>query len=258
MGLYYNGKKVRNLYFNGKCITRLALGKEMTRLVEGDDFVRAEWLCGRNGAYIDTGHKLTTIEDAFTIHARYDKTLRNELNQEQEIFGFATGRGGDANNLFVRAYIYGSNGFNANYYWHKADSSDWGGADLGVNMDGEVTIELKADENNYYVNYDGVNVVKTPLLSLSEETYGNVYLFNLNDNMGKGHFNGDVAYFRITDPTFSIDRVNMIPCRLLRPIPATLDANGIARNAGECGMYDAVSGKFYGNVGSGTFTVSDN
>ena len=58
---------------------------------------------------------------------------------------------------------------------------------------------------------------------------------------------------------FSIDGYcNLIPCRLLRPIPATLDGNGIARNAGECGMYNSVNGLFYGNVNnSGNFTVSD-
>ena len=86
MAMYYNGKKVRNLYYNGKCITRLALGKEMTRLVDGDDFVRAEWLCGRNGAYINTNHKLVTIEDKFDVKARWD----GDLTRENDIFGYLT------------------------------------------------------------------------------------------------------------------------------------------------------------------------
>jgi len=49
-----------------------------------------------------------------------------------------------------------------------------------------------------------------------------------------------------------------IPVKLLRSIPSKYDANGIARNAGECGMYDTVNDLFYGNVASsGTFSVSD-
>jgi hypothetical protein len=53
--------------------------------------------------------------------------------------------------------------------------------------------------------------------------------------------------------------IRYTPCHLLRSIPAELDANGIARQAGECGMYDTVNDKFYGNVASsGTFSVSDN
>lgn len=49
-----------------------------------------------------------------------------------------------------------------------------------------------------------------------------------------------------------------IPCKLLKPVPKWLDANGIRRQIGECGMIDLVSGKFYGNVNSvGTFTVEN-
>lgn len=49
-----------------------------------------------------------------------------------------------------------------------------------------------------------------------------------------------------------------IPVKLLRSIPPRHDANGIARQAGECGMYDTVNDLFYGNVASsGVFSVSD-
>ena len=96
------------------------------------------------------------------------------------------------------------------------------------------------------------------------DTYDDVYLFNMNigDPAKKAtqlsrYFNGDIAYFIICSS--NVEVINLTPCRLLRPIPATLDGNGIARNAGECGMFDAVSGKFYGNVAAtGNFTVSDN
>jgi hypothetical protein len=55
-----------------------------------------------------------------------------------------------------------------------------------------------------------------------------------------------------------INSHNFMPCKLLRAIPAELDANGIARNAEECGVVDTYSGLFYGNVNSsGTFSVSD-
>lgn len=62
----------------------------------------------------------------------------------------------------------------------------------------------------------------------------------------------------LTSP-IKIDGVTRyVPCQLLRDIPASLDAKGIARTAGECGMYDAVSGKFFGNVASkGSFTVTN-
>jgi hypothetical protein len=91
------------------------------------------------------------------------------------------------------------------------------------------------------------------------------------NNIEIGVYGFPIKYFRIsclTGSTYRIDVITKIssievdgvtryvPCQLLRDIPATLDANGKARVAGECGMYDAVSGKFFGNVAStGSFTV---
>jgi hypothetical protein len=49
---------------------------------------------------------------------------------------------------------------------------------------------------------------------------------------------------------------SLVPCRLLRPIPRNLDAQCKSRVAGECGMIDLVSGRFYGNVASsGAFSL---
>lgn len=49
-----------------------------------------------------------------------------------------------------------------------------------------------------------------------------------------------------------------VPCQLLKSIPRNLDAQCKERVAGECGMIDLISGKFYGNVASsGTFTVEN-
>ena len=115
-----------------------------------------------------------------------------------------------------------------------------------------------SDSGNYSFTLNGGTHEYSNNGLTNAETNADVLLFENIANNGT-YFHGDIAYFRITDPTFSINRVNMTPCRLLRPIPASLDANGIARNAGECGMFDAVSGKFFGNVASsGSFTVSDN
>ena len=52
---------------------------------------------------------------------------------------------------------------------------------------------------------------------------------------------------------------HLVPCKLINALPASKDANGIARSIGECGMWDTVNDVFYGNVASsGTFSVSDN
>ena len=250
MGLYYNGHKVRNLYFNGKCITRLALGKEMTRLVEGDDFVRAEWLCGRNGAFIDTMHPLSVFEDAFEIRARIaDETAPNPDGGENDLFGVMSDDGRRCICFYAR---------NSGRLFFAYSNILLNGNQIYFGDKNVFSAKMVADNSNFTVFCDGESKSAT-VGTFPQGVFGrSIALFQLTTTKTQNYFHGDIAYFRITDPTFSIDRVNMTPCRLLRPIPASLDANGIARNAGECGMYDTVSGKFYGNVAnSGSFTVSD-
>jgi len=248
MAMYYNGKKVRNLYFNGKCITRLALGKEMTRLVEGDDFVRAEWLKGRNGAFINTLHKLAPCDDAFECHFKWDGETVNPNGKTQCVFGCCFYQGA---NCWIRVAI-AYDLFYVNYFklvnWNT------------IPVNGVNDVEIKplmssSDSGNYSFTLNGVTHEYSNNGLANTETNADILLFeNIANN--ETYFHGDIAYFKITDTSSNV-KMHLIPCRLLRPIPAALDANGIARNAEECGMYNLVNGLFYGNVGSGSFTVSD-
>lgn len=251
--MYYNGKKVRNLYYNGKYITRLALGKEMTRLVEGDDFVRAEWLCGRNGAYINTNYYPVVGTDIFSVHFRYDGTLRNPDGGEQDAFG-VNYTISDKNN-FIRSFVNSSNYLSCSYYEYAGSwpttgeySKEWDIANLMI--DGS-DFKYVANRTDYSFANNGIQQQTSPF---------SLFVFKNNDNVYNQncYLHGDISSFKITD-TSSNTKMHLIPCRLLCPIPASLDGNGIARNADECGMYNLVNGLFYGNVASsGSFTVSDN
>ena len=70
---------------------------------------------------------------------------------------------------------------------------------------------------------------------------------------------GAGTIMKISTSSIYVDGIERyIPVKLLKSIPSKYDANGIARQAGECGMYDTVNDVFYGNVASsGSFTVSD-
>lgn len=217
--MYYNGKKVRNLYYNGKCITRLALGKEMTRLVEGDDFVRAEWLVIQ---YSESEQATLPIQS-------------NGFNYKYKFYSFGN-IGGilTTNNNYIYYSNVGSNGI-----WGKSERNNvYRGKFYELNKE----ISINCDANG--ITMDGELM----------PNYGSSPYF---DNLKIYCCGSTTAKYALSSIT--VDGVERyIPCRLLRPIPAALDANGIARNAGECGMFDSISGKFYGNVGSGSFTVSDN
>ena len=252
MAIYKGNKEVKALHLGGQDIRFAFMGNHLVfgKLVEGDDFVRAEWLCGRNGAYINTMHPLSVFEDAFEIRARIaDNTAPNPDGGENDLFGFMSDDGRRCVCFYARnngrlffAYCNILSGGNQIYFENKNDFS----------------AKMVADNSNFTVVCDGVSTSATVGTFQGYER-ANIALFQLTTIKSSNYFHGDIAYFRITDPTFTIDRVNMTPCRLLRPIPATMDGNGIARNAGECGMYNSVNGLFYGNVASsGSFTVSDN
>jgi len=111
---------------------------------------------------------------------------------------------------------------------------------------------------NVTLNFD-TDIASTPTDSVvfSVSNYNSafpIFLFSCNNNGNStAPFIGKIGKMEMGNI------LHLVPCRLLRPIPATLDANGIARDAGECGMWDKVSNKFYGNVAtSGRFTVLNN
>lgn len=236
MAIYYNGHKVKNLYYNGKCITRLALGKELTRLVEGDDFVRAEWLKGDDAYFVIPVNPYQEFlyvkfhpTSSESNHEFWSGYYNIPPNSPIEIRGMI----GGSNELGIRFGIRENNVATATVIYKT-----------GLDYLSDFSIETQYSEDNK-VNYtfNGTSGIATPIID------------------SRANVNVSVA-FRTTWCKFAkvtTDRINLIPCRLLRPIPAALDGNGIARSAGECGMWDSVSGKFFGNLASsGTFTVSDN
>ena len=246
MAMYYNGKKVRNLYYTGTCITRLTLGKEMTRLVEGDDFVRAEWLKGDGTAYIDTLHLAnegleweTHVSNlSFKKHFVWNRVSRMENPAISLYHSVATNGVVCVQNNYTNSIELQNQ---TNYDYIVATNSN------GAVINGVQYIRQSRSEN--------ISNKSIKLFYCDIDEDGKRYV--IIDNGGNSQ---DVkcAYFRFIDADGTTIQ-NLVPCRLLRPIPSTLDANGIARNASDCGMFDVVSGKFYGNVASsGTFTVSDN
>jgi hypothetical protein len=220
-------------------------------LIEGEDYEKFHWLCGRNGAYIDTDY-IPLHSDSISCHYRYDGVTKNPDDEEQEIFGLYE-KVSDDTIYRCRAYI---NSFNrlAVQFCLITD----GFYETGEHItDADIT-DLHIEGENFYFRVNGVQFSYPTNLDGTTMVFSkSLWIFSYNVNK-KRYFHGDIAYFRITDSTFNVDKVNMIPCQLLKPVPKWLDANGIRRQVGECGMIDLISGKFYGNVNSvGTFTVEN-
>lgn len=217
-----------------------------------------EWLCGRNGAYINTMHPANIGEDTFIVKGRYDGTMRNPLGDEQSIFGVVEKWSYSDDGIWCYTYISGGNEVKPILLKISASSTFPDNVPLR-GLTKEFVVVLKKYNSDYYAENNGQGAIYSNL-GVTDKTIGNVFLFtrnteNLPTQAAERYFQGDIAYFKITD-TSSNTKMNLVPCKLLQSIPAILDGNGIARQAGECGMWDKVSNKFYGNVAnSGTFTV---
>lgn len=198
------------------------------RLTEGVDFKRYDWLKGDRKAYIDT--KVTNLSTSNYIKTIFD----------------------DSGNIGVCMRTWGRQGSGRLMVGNDNSSTSlrvWGEKSSFVYSNNEIYL--------YDMYFDLLNNKVT----INNETY------NLSLPHGNGlsflvfarHTNNIlVEYINFAKyKSFEVhNQINLIPCQLLKSIPATLDANNIARSAGECGMYDSVSGKFYGNVNyTGTFTV---
>lgn len=205
------------------------------RLVEGKDYVRAEWLIGDGSAYIDTKHN--TNEDL-------DWSTRAYLTYPASK---------NCRDLFW--YRFDSNNTNA-VVLTLSNNSTYSGLRVGNNTN-EIRVPIQSDIdveviwNSQKVNINGVEYSATKQSPISYPFM--LFRHRITDTVSVIS-SKDVKcnYFKLGDVLF------LTPCQLLRDIPATLDANNIARTAGECGMIDSISGKFYGNVASsGSFTVEN-
>lgn len=75
-----------------------------------------------------------------------------------------------------------------------------------------------------------------------------------NGSSANYNFRGRIYACKIYDGNTLVR--DLKPCVLSKNIPAALDSNNTARNAGSIGMWDVVTNKFYANSGSANFTVA--
>ena len=214
-------------------------------LIEGEDYEKYHWLCGRNGAYINTNHKFNAFEDSFQIKAKIDDpTAANPNGGENDIFGYMQDDG-------YRCIAFYARGTGRLYFAYSNISS--GGNQIYFENKTDFIATLSADGSNFTATCDGVAQIAA-VGNLPQGEYGDITIFRFGQiPTSANYFHGDISYFNI-EP----NKIRMIPCKLLKPVPKWLDANGIRRQVGECGMIALISGKFYGNVNSvGTFTVEN-
>lgn len=213
------------------------------RLTEGVDFVMKEWLKGTGGCYIDT-----LINPAWNDQLSATAKANGQPTDRWAFILYASGSESgiylstdrwwvesNTPSVMVSQRVAG-NTDNISFSAFPATAEIY--LSLKVTNNATPTYSCKINGVAWSGNVNGSNIITT----LPDSTY----------KIGKSSSGLDVLKLK----NVNINSHNFTPCQLLKSIPATLDANNKARAAGECGMYDSISGKFFGNVSSsGTFTV---
>ena len=139
---------------------------------------------------------------------------------------------------------------------------------LNLNTSKTDFISISARFGNSQLNFSNVGL---GMVMNIRHTFTSMNVNNISKNFTAEYFtesNKPLTIFNaggttnMPESTFSYFKIegkmDLVPCQLVTDIPAILDGNGIARSAGECGMWDKIGNKFYGNVrSSGRFTVSN-
>lgn len=174
------------------------------------------------GAYLICNLKVTTILN-FTI--KLGETIRNINNSDIELIVRSS----------TRTYYIRRSYFNNNIaVFSPTSTMISNNYNLGSNLD-------------FLITEEGLFVNNVQLINEKIE------YINQFGNYGRS-CTGSISSV-VTEKGVDV----LVPCTLLHSIPRNLDAQCKERVAGECGMIDLISGKFYGNVAnSGTFTVENN
>lgn len=210
--------------------------KEMLR--EGVDYERYDWLKGDGSAYMT----IRISNFAYDVVDYGNIKFFNTTDKEGLFLNVIR-----SDDNWIKLYLKYKNS-QLRFAWHG------GGSEQAVSLEnGTLIIESKNRGTN---QFNGRVINNSNTYNITSAWY-----FQGTGSLGgvvSAPKNVGISKIEVKRRDTGVVKTSRYPCQLLRPIPATLDANGKARVAGECGMYDAVSGKFFGNVAStGSFTVTN-
>lgn len=212
------------------------------RLEEGVDYQRYDWLKGDGTAYMTDTTENSFSSDLYNLDFGDIKIF----DSTQTVGLFYNWVASGSKYAYLK-YINSS----MRFAWHITNQ----GYNIGVTLENGNLLIKPNIINDSRVNGICINNNKSYKIGntryLSIGTVGSGAQISAPAGIGITQF----VQSYVSDGTI---RRELKPCKLLRSIPASLDANGIARHTGECGMIDLISGKFYGNVANtGTFTVEN-
>lgn len=208
------------------------------KLIEGVDYETYDWLKGDDTAYIEWSANL------------WNNQLHTIIGKDEKKFIMAKFVPNPTSSSLTLFYDSDPASHAVDYLMviFRSESNPWHIADIVPFSSMPDVVDFK-----FYIN-NNVGYCKTNNTLYTGHSMATAW----NDNVKFNVYGGKMKLLEEYDSTNDKLISSLVPCTLLRSIPRNLDAQCKERVAGECGMIDLISGKFYGNVASsGTFTVEN-
>ena len=194
-----------------------------------DDYQEVEYIESHGTEYIDTGYTFTNVS-SYTFNIRVNPSA---ISGDNFILGARTGNAGGR---ALRFNLCGSKLQNSGYVY---DDNVVTSPAMTVNTVYDVTASGESGKNDVYVvNGKSYTLKGTPQNSLSTGYPVSLLGINTNGTVQSQRFKGKIYKFDLT-----VDNK-----RIRDFVPVMRESDNVY------GMYDMVTGEFFGNAGTGAFT----
>ena len=247
--IYHGEKKISKVFHGDREISRVYRGNKLVfqnRLIPGVDYEKFQWLIADLYAIINSktqmeiGNILKIKFDISSSTTRYQGFSEPWVATQTTQGGYLCSDDVDGRSTFIiRRY----------------------GTSLLRTANRDIYITNKMLSNPCYIedaaDYYQVNQERFDGASKNVDS-STIYLFgtaNKNTERPRKYYRFDNTKIGL----FEIEgKISLSPIKLTRNIAASVSADNRPHPAGECGMIDEISGKFYGNANSaGAFSVSN-
>lgn len=193
---------------------------------------KAEWLKGDGEAWINTGYKANP-ESVVNIRFKpYD------ISVSKSIYGARVRLSENSLVLGISASL--------GIFWSDRRHTDSTGNRCSLPLSSNIELENVNSPTSIVIGDSVFKINTQPSINTK-----NIFLFWLNGENPYDKFDGAIQYFKI-------DKLSLTPLVLTSSLPAYLSSDNLPHAAGECGMWDSVNEKFYGNANtSGAFSVEN-
>ena len=203
------------------------------------EYQQLEYIESTGTQYIDTG-----VGNTIGFKAELTGILTNKTNSVPTIIGCSLGEN-------KRSFF----DINEQGYWRIGIGTSYTASTMLAQINQKNEFEVSTISGNAYIKLNGTYISQKTDSYIG--TSYNIYLFSRNNvgSLSASTFSSIKLYNLKLYNELEVLQRNFVPCKTTTTVT---DVKGNSCTAGTVGLYDMVTGEFYTNDGTGTFTAGPN